>query len=198
MTQHVAGLGADQFRRLEHLGHAGVLALQAVALVVAQAGEPTEEHLVETGGALDRAFRRATLVEDRDGRLVGLGRREGVAVDKRPEDLVGLLLGAHDDRVPVNPMRAAFGSAPRRLACRAEPCDRCASSTSTTIASSSLSTGNASTSPSLVDEVSRYFWIIAITMAGPGRPSSSLTLAEACATCTVSPTSSAVLRELML
>ena len=52
--------------------------------------------------------------------------------------------------VPVNPMRAQLGSALRRLACRALPCDRCASSTSTTMSSEVSSTPSDCSAPSSV------------------------------------------------
>ena len=81
--------------------------------------------------------------------------------------------------VPVNPIRAQLGSAFSRFACSALPCDRCASSTSTTTSSDVSSTPSdfSSSSAFLRDSGLRYFWIIAKTSALPGVDSSSLTFA---------------------
>ena len=103
--------------------------------------------------------------------------------------------------VPVNPMRAAFGSASIRLACSADPWERWASSTITRIESDSLSVPNASLpdspSPPLLS-MSRYFWIIAITTPGPGWLSSSFTSLALRATLIVSPVRRGGLAELVL
>ena len=99
--------------------------------------------------------------------------------------------------VPVNPIRAALGRAFIRLACSTVAWERWASSTITRIEPDSFSVSNVSPGarPSPPPPaVSRYFWIIAITTAEPGRLSSSRTSAPLRATRTVSPASSAVLR----
>ena len=105
--------------------------------------------------------------------------------------------------VPVNPIRAQFGSAAIRFMCSVELCDRCASSISTTIDSSVFSSPNegvvlVSVSSSSLSALgfrvatSCCFWIMTNTMPGPCRLSIDVACLTLFAVSTFSPDSSIV------
>ena len=105
--------------------------------------------------------------------------------------------------VPVNPIRAQFGSAAIRFMCSVELCDRCASSISTTIDSSVFSSpsegaflvsaNSSSLSPfGFLASTSCCFWIITNTTPGPWRLSIALACLTFFAVSTFSPDSSIV------
>ena len=67
--------------------------------------------------------------------------------------------------VPVKPIRAQLGSALRRFACRVLECERCASSTRTTIASLSLRSPNGSFSADLLLVAARLASQVGVDLA---------------------------------
>ena len=98
MAQHVARLGLDHLGRFEDVALGGPPLLDGVEFLGGPLGEHVLEDLVEVAPLGHGAPRGPPLVQDRHGGAVRLGLADRVGVDELPEDLVGALLLAHDDR----------------------------------------------------------------------------------------------------
>ena len=98
VAQHVARLGLDHLGRFENVALGGPPLLDRVQLLGGPLGEHVLEDLIEVATLGDGASCRPALVQDRHGCAVRLRLADRVGVDELPEDLVGALLLAHDDR----------------------------------------------------------------------------------------------------
>ena len=193
-------LGGDELRRLQDGAGRGVAGLELLHLLSRVLDEHVLEQLVEVAPAGDRALGGPPLVEDRHDRAVVLGLADRVLVDERAEDGVRSLLAlAHDRRAGeadlggVGQRRHEVGVQGRRLrAVRLvdQDDDGLVGVEDSERLVRLVAARRVSLVPAL--SVSRYFWIMAKTSAGPFSVRIVLSLLVRRARWTPSPESLAV------